>query len=169
MKYCEKCKMIIDKDADTCEVCNNALSDITKTSVVTVAVIKGRTVKVLEPVLKDAGIVCAFENTDGNVYNSLNIKVNSESDFRVLVPFEMYSKAFDICLVMSLVTEEDRLVEPQYVENDTETYDEKFEKVTGKKRGAWQMLWMILIIVGACLVIWGVDWVAHLINPALNW
>lgn len=170
MKYCPSCKRIITDDADLCSVCNAASSELTAEAPVTVATIKGTFLALAESSLKDAGIPCTFEKLDGNVYNSLNAKITAESDYRVLVPFELYSKAFDVCVGAGLAEHEDRLVpETETDENtDTTTYDEKFQSANGVSRRTWQILWTALFIVAACLIIWGIDWIAHLINPYLT-
>ena len=161
MKYCPSCKSIIDESCEACKVCKGTLEDITDTSTVTVAIVKGTVISVLEPALKDAGIPCRFEKKDGSIYNEYNIKVSAESDYRVLVPFEMYNKAFDVCMGFDLVEDADRLIpEDENPTNDTGSYNEKFEKATGVKHRTWQMAGIVAFIILACLVIWGVDFLA---------
>lgn len=161
MKYCPSCKSIVNEECELCSTCNKALENISEDSTVTVTVVKGSVISVLEPALKDAGIPCVFEKTDGSVYNEYNIKVSAESDFKVLVPFEMYNKAFDVCLGFEFVSEEDRLIPDDEDENtDDRSYNEKFEAATGVKHRTWQMMGIIAFIVLACVVIWGVDFIA---------
>ena len=161
MKYCPSCKCIVNDEAETCTTCSGTLEDICADSTVTVAIIKGSSIAVLEPALKESGIPCCFEKTDGDIYNAYNIKVSASSDYKVLVPFEMYTKAFDTCLGFGFVQEEERLVSQDAEQNeDTRSYNEKFEEVTGVKHQTWQMLGIVLFIVLACLVIWGVDFLA---------
>ncbi len=166
MKYCSSCKGIVNNEAKKCPFCNGTISDITGESTVTVAVVKGTSAKLLEPALKEAGIPCIFENTDGNVYNEYNFKVSAESDYKVLVPFEMYNKAFGICEGFGFVNPEDRLIpeDVQSEDTDNRTYDEKFEAKTGVKHRTWQMISIILFVIAACLVIWGIDFAAEYIK-----
>lgn len=170
MKYCSSCKRIVNDECETCDVCNGQASDISGESSVSVTVVKGTSVAVLESALKDAGIPCVFEKTDGNIYNEFNFKVSAESDYRVLVPFAMYNKAFDICEGFSFVAPEDRLI-PDDDGDDTEetrTFEEKFESKTGMKHRTWQMLSIILFVIAACLVIWGIDFIAEFIKGLFN-
>lgn len=163
MKYCPSCKCVINEESENCTVCNGALEEVTPDATVKVAVVKGASVSVLEPALKDVGVPCCFEKTDGDIYNAYNIKVSAESDYNVLVPFEMYTKAFDICLGFGFVQEEDRAVsQDEEQSEDNRSYNEKFEAATGVKRQTWQMLGIVLFIVIACLVIWGVDYLGVL-------
>ena len=162
MKYCSSCKSIIIDDAEKCGVCHRNTENIAPDSTVTVAIVKGVAVSVLEPALKDAGVPCCFEKKDGSIYNAYNIKVSAESDFRVLVPFEMYNTAFDVCKGFGFVKDEDRLIpEDESAEVDTRSYNEKFEAATGVKHRSWQMAGIIAFVVLACLVIWGVDFLAQ--------
>lgn len=166
MKYCPTCKKIIATDAQICDSCSKSLTDISAESVVTVATVKGRSVSFIENALKDEGVPCHFAKTDGNIYNDLNAKVNAESDFSLLVPFEYYNKAFNVCLGIGVVEPEDRLVEETEVSDDTttKTYEEKFEEKNGVKHRTWQMIWMIIFIVAGCLIIWGIDFIAEFIK-----
>ncbi|MBQ8001148.1 MAG: hypothetical protein IJ298_08140 [Ruminococcus sp.] len=170
MKYCSSCKHIVNSDAQQCDLCSGAVADISPESAVCVVTVKGRMISLLENPLKDVGIPCSFVKTEGDVYNELNAKVNAESDFDLLVPFEYYRKAFDVCLGLGFVSPEDRLV-PESEDTSsapTQTYEEKFEQKNGVKHRTWQMIWMILFIIAACLVIWGIDFVAHYFNPYLT-
>ena len=165
MKYCSSCKSIITEDIEKCHICHKSPEEIAPDSPVTVAVVKGNVISLLEPALKDSGIPCCFEKKDGSIYNEYNIKISSESDFRVIVPFEMYNKAFNICEGFAFVKEEDRLIPAEDNENeDNRNYNEKFEAATGVKHHTWQMLGIVAFIVLACLVIWGVDFIAEWIK-----
>ena len=161
MKYCPSCKSIIKEDTDTCATCKASLQELACDATVTVAIVKGSSLSVLEPALKEVGVPCCFEKTDGDIYNAYNIKVSATSDYKVLVPFEMYTKAFDVCLGFGFVQEDERLVSQDEEQNeDNRSYNEKFEAATGVKHHTWQMLGIVLFIVIACLVIWGVDYLA---------
>ncbi len=166
MKYCSSCKGIVNDEAEKCSVCNGELCDIAGESTVIVAVVKGTALKLLEPALKEVGIPCVFEKTDGNVYNEYNLKVSAESDYKVLVPFEMYNKAFNVCEGFGFVNSEDRLIpeDAQSEDTDNRSYNEKFEAKTGLKHRTWQMLSLILFVIAACLVIWGIDFAAEFIK-----
>lgn len=164
MKYCPDCKKIIP-DGDVCDSCGAASVSVAPESEVTVATVKGSAVAILETALKEAGIPCCFIPAENNVYNAYNAKVSAESNNRVTVPYEMYNRAFDVCLGFGFVEESDRLIPA--TEEDTvpqKTYDERFEESNGMKRRTWQTVWMVIFIVAACLLIWGIDWIAEFIK-----
>ncbi len=165
MKYCAHCKSIIDAE-ENCPLCGGGSAELTPGSEVKVATVKGSSVSMLEATLKDAGIPCCFSDISKDVYNEFNAKVSAESDNAVTVPFEMYNKAFDICLGFGFVEEGDRLIPVSQEDSaeDTRTYDEKFEELSGMKRTKWQTAWTVIFIIAACLVIWGIDWIAEFIK-----
>lgn len=169
MEYCPSCKAIVTEDKEICSVCGGAAEALYNEATVTVAQVKGVAISVLEPALKDAGIPCRFEKKDGSVYNDYNIKVSAESDFKVLVPFEMYNKAFDVCEGFGFLKEEDRLIaKDENEDTDTRSYNEKFEAGTGIKHRTWQMAGIVAFVVIACLVIWGADFVAQWVKELLS-
>ena len=165
MKYCADCKALIDEKETKCPVCSKELKKAEAENIVVLTKIKGKNVSTLEPLMKENGIPCFFVSTEGQVYNSYNFKTAAESEQNVMVPVEYYSRAFDICLAMDLVKEEQRLFETEGIDNsESKTYNEKFEEKTGVKHSTWQFVWIILFIVVACLVIWGIDFIAELIK-----
>ena len=167
MKYCEKCKSLISEETLSCPECGKTLVKAENESIICLATVKGRAISLLEPALKDEGVPCAFENAEGETYNTFNVAVSAESDFILLIPFEYYTRAFNVCLGMGIVEEEDRLIEAFDEDNDTkavETYEETFERVNGVKKRTWTVIWVILFIVLACIAVWGVDAVAYLIK-----
>ncbi len=166
MKYCEKCKSLFECETETCPKCGKVLTEAENESIIALATVKGRAVALLEPMLKDEGIPCAFKNSEGETYNTYNIAVSAESDFELLIPFEYYTRAFNICLSMNIVEEEDRLIEDTEGKSEEahETYDEAFERVNGMKKRTWTIIWVILFIVLACIAVWGVEWIAAIIR-----
>ncbi len=165
MKYCPECKCIHNDSAELCENCNKTLVVAEEASIVSVTSVKGSAVNIIEPVLKEKGIPCSFENTEGNVYNTYNLKVKSESVYRVLVPFEYYTEAFDVLLAMDIVSEDERQVDPaDNIEKESGTYQEKFERANGVKHHTFTFIWVILFIVVACLAVWGIDFIAAVIK-----
>lgn len=105
-----------------------------------------------------------------DVYNQYNPKVHAETRFSLLVPFEFYSEAFDICVGLGVADPEEKLQvdESTQASEDNKTYDERFEEATGSKRSSFRFLWIVLFIIVACLLIWGVDLIAALIKNSLG-
>ena len=169
MKYCTKCFEII-KDGEACPECSGSLLDLKPQTSVKVCTVKGSLKPMIEPALKEKGIPCDFFNPEMDIYNQLNPKVAAETDFSLRVPFEFYSEAFDTCAEFGFVDADDKID----VSSDTQTasdrknYDQKFEDVTGTKRKVFSIIWIILFIVVACLLIWGIDYIAALIKGSMG-
>lgn len=169
MKYCENCRQLLnDNEVCTCE--SNKQKDLTPQSGVKIANVKGSLRAIVEPALKDKGIPCEFFNGEMDVYNQYNPKVHAETEFSLLVPFEFYSEAFDICVGLGVADPEEKLQvdEGTQASEDNKTYDERFEEATGSKRSSFRFLWIVLFIIVACLLIWGVDLIAALIKNSLG-
>ena len=169
MKYCENCYELIN-DGDTCGGCGGALSECKPQSSVKVAEVKGSLRAIVEPALKEKGIPCEFFNPEKDVYNQYNAKISAETDYSLLVPFEFYSEAFDICVGLGVDDPDKKLQVEESTQRfaNEKTYDELFEETTGTKRKSFQVLWIILFIVVACLLIWGIDLIAALIKNSMG-
>lgn len=169
MKYCKKCYEIID-EGEVCTCGSSEINNCSAQSSVKVAEVKGSLRAIVEPALKEKGIPCEFFNPEMDIYTQYNPKVNRETDFSLLVPFEFYSEAFDICVGLGLADPEKKaeIDENSQASGDGKTYDERFEEATGTKRKSFQILWIIIFIVVACLLIWGVDLIAALIKNSMG-
>lgn len=164
MKYCTKCYEMIN-EGEAC-TCGGSAETCKPQSSVKVTVVKGSLRALVEPALKEKGIPCEFYNPEKDIYTQYNAKVSAETDFSLLVPFEFYSEAFEVCVGLGVADPDEKIEveESTQAESDGKTYDERFEETTGTKRKSFQVLWIILFIVVACLLIWGVDLVAALIK-----
>lgn len=165
MKYCEKCYRLLKDDA-ACTCGNDKLSDLKAQSSVKVTEVKGSLRAIAEPALKEKGIPCEFFNPEMDVYTAYNPKINAETVYSLLVPFEFYSEAFDVCVGLGLAEPDDKAEVDENTQTlgDGKSYDQRFEEATGTKRKSFQVLWIILFIVVACLLIWGIDVIAALIK-----
>lgn len=169
MKYCAKCYELI-KDGEVCSCCGGALKDCQPQSSVKVTEVKGSLRALVESALKEKGIPCEFHNPEKDIYTQYNAKVSVETGYDLLVPFEFYSSAFEVCVGLGLADPDKKLEveESAQAKTDGKNYDERFEEVTGTKRRVFQVLWIVLFIVAACLIIWGVDLIAALIKNSMG-
>lgn len=165
MKYCEKCFEIIN-EGEACSCGKEPASQCSAQSKVKVAKVKGNIRALVEPVFMEKGIPFQLYNTEQDVYNQYNPKINAETEYTLLVPFEFYDEAFDICVGLGLVNEEDKVQVEKATQAGAEekTYDQRFEEATGTKRKTFQIIWIIVFIVVACLLIWGIDLIAAVIK-----
>lgn len=169
MKYCENCRQLLNEN-EACTCGCDKQKDVTSQSGVKIANVKGHLRAIVEPALKDKGIPCEFFNGEMDIYNQYNPKVNAETEYSLLVPFEFYNEAFDICVGLGVADPEAKLEveESTQATEDNKTYDERFEEATGTKRNKFQFIWIILFIIVACLLIWGIDFVAAFIKNSMG-
>lgn len=169
MNYCTKCYRLINEN-DACDACGSAVESCSPQTSVRVTEVKGSLRAIAEPALKEKGIPCEFFNPEKDIYTQYNAKVSSETEFTLLVPFEFYNEAFEICIGLGLASPEDRVEvsDDTQTKLDGKTYDQRFEEVTGTKRKTFTILWIILFIVVGCLLIWGVELLAVLIKNSMG-
>ena len=169
MKYCTKCYKLIS-EGETCSVCGGELQTCEAQSSVKVAEVKGSLRAIVEPSLKDKGIPCEFYNPEKDIYTQYNAKVSSETNFTLLVPFEFYNESFEICVGLGVASPEEKIQVSEDTQADSEgkTYDQRFEEATGTNRKSFTIVWIILFIVVACLLIWGVEFLAMLIKGSMG-
>ncbi len=165
MKYCEECFNIVT-GSDECVCGSHKLKELKPQSSVKIANVKGSLRAIAEPALKEKGIPCEFFNPEKDIYTQYNPKVTAETDFSLLVPFEFYNIAFDVCVGLGLSNPEDKIEvdEATQTEPDGKSYQQYLEEANAKKPKILGILGIILFIVLACLAIWGVDIVAALIK-----
>ncbi len=169
MKYCENCRKLLN-DNEACTCTGAKLKDVTPQSGIKIANVKGNLRTIVEPALKDKGIPCEFFNGEMDIYNQYNPKVSAETEYSLLVPFEFYSEAFDICVGLGVADPEKKLEVDKGTQAsaDNKTYEERFEEATGGKRSSFRFLWIVLFIIVACLLIWGIDLIAALIKESMG-
>lgn len=169
MKYCKKCYSLV-KDGDICSACGGECQLCTKDSSVAVAKVKGGIRSLVEPAFKEKGIPCEFFNPEKDIYTQLNAKVGAETEYNLLVPFEFYDEAFEVCVGLGVVNPDDKIEIDAELQSklDGKTYDEKFTEATGTTPKVFKIIWIILFIVVACLLIFGVDIIANFVRELLG-
>lgn len=165
MKYCEKCYSLVT-EGEVCSCGSKSLKDLKPQSSVKVAVVKGSLRALAEPALKEKGIPCEFFNPEMDIYTQYNPKVNSETDYSLLVPFEFYNMAFEVCVGLGLANPEDKIEVDAITQSepDGKSYEQAIEEANSKKPKILKILGIILFIVLVCLAIWGVDIIAALVK-----
>ena len=168
MKYCTKCFEIVN-DTKACSCGADSLKDCTKDTSVKVTNVKGSLRAIAEPAFKEKGIPFQFYNPEKDIYTQYNAKVNAETDFSLLVPFEFYDEAFELCVTLGLAEPENKVQVDASTQSKSEnSYDQRFEEATGAKHKFFRILWIVIFIVVACLLIWGIDFIAALVKNSMG-
>ena len=160
MKLCTKCKRLHNDEDSVCSNCNAKLENITdENTPVYLLSACGFELERIKTALEDNSIPCDSVIKDRELKKQEFINKNSaESD--ILVPFAAYEKAYDICVGIGAIKEENT----EIVDDDTEqnnsdepTLDEKFEKMSGVKRTTVRVLSAVAFLALVALAVYGTD------------
>ena len=81
--------------------------------------------------------------------------------FDILVPYELYEKAYDVAVGIGAI----KLEGEEIIEDDTDaSADEEFEEMSNSKRTAVKIVTAILFVVVLALVIYGTDFITAFIK-----
>lgn len=168
MRYCTKCYKMYES-GDVC-TCSGKLGDCLPKTGVKVCDVKGNGKAMLETAFANEGIPYMLASPKMDVFNQYNFKVRAEAEHILVVPFEYYSTAFDVCLALGLVEETDRAKVDHLTQISKEKKEETAEKTKEemKKAKIMNIVWIVVFIIAACLIIWGVDYIAALVKGSMG-
>lgn len=166
MKLCTKCKHLHNDEDAVCSNCNSPLESITdENTPVYLLSAEGFELERVKTALEDNSIPCDSVIRDKQLKKQEFINKNSaESD--ILVPYAAYEKAYDICIGIGAVKEENTEILDEEVEkkDDEPTLDEKFEEMSGVKRTTVRVLSAIAFLALVALAVYGTDAVTAFIK-----
>ncbi len=121
--------------------------------------------------LEDSTVPCdaTIKKCMENKY-SKSIKAYTGYDdltYDVYVPYSAYEKAFDTCVGIGAIKLEGEEIldeDVEYTENDGETLDEQFEKMTGAKRTTVRIVSALLLLLIVAGVVFGTDAIMNFIK-----
>ena len=121
--------------------------------------------------LEDSTVPCdaTIKKCMENKY-SKSIKAYTGYDdltYDVYVPYSAYEKAFDTCVGIGAIKLEGEEIldeDVEYTENDGETLDEQFEKMTGAKRTTVRVVSALLLLLIVAGVVFGTDAIMNFIK-----
>ena len=99
--------------------------------------------------------------------NDVNNILYDDLTYDVYVPYSAYEKAFDTCVGIGAIKLEGEEIldeEVEYTENDGETLDEQFEKMTGAKRTTVRVVSALLLLLIVAGVVFGTDAIMNFIK-----
>ncbi|MCH5303606.1 MAG: hypothetical protein J1E41_01970 [Ruminococcus sp.] len=164
MKYCPKCKKLYN-DEDTNCTCVNCKSKALKTiedETTSVYLCSGDVLERdrVQAALSDSGIP--------SIYTRHMVSANSQlvtgmdfDGFDILVPYELYEKAYDVAVGIGAIEIEGA----EIVEDAPESsYEEEFESMSRTKRTFVRITTAILFIIALAVVIYGTDFITAFIK-----
>lgn len=165
MKYCPKCKKLYN-DVDTnctCADCKNKILQTIEDETTSVYLCGGDLIERdrVQAALSDNGIPSSYARH--MVTGNSQVVTGMDLDgFDILVPYELYEKAYDVAVGIGAI----KLEGEEILEDDN--YDssaaEEFEEMSRTKRTTVRVLSAILFIILLALVIFGTDYIMDFIK-----
>ena len=171
MQYCPNCKKLYDDNESFCSDCKNKkLKEIVdKNTPVCLCKANGVDKERVRAALSDNGI--PSDEIRVKDISAHAVTGSDMSEATILVPYQAYDKAYEICVGIGAISPEDAEdISDDLkadIENKKETLDkdiEDFEEVSAGKRTFVRIISAILLILLFCGVIWGADFVLALIK-----
>ena len=164
MKYCPKCKKLYN-DEDTncaCTGCKNKALKAVEDKTTSVYLCSGDVLERdrVQAALSDSGIP--------SVYTRHMVSANSQvvtgmdfDSFDILVPYELYEKAYDVAVGIGAIEIEGAEIVDEAPESQSE---EEIEDMSRAKRTFVRILTALLFIIVLALVIYGTDFITAFIK-----
>ncbi len=161
MKYCPKCKKLYN-DSDlvcTCKDCKSRVLKTIEDEQTSVYLCGGDVIE------RDRIQAALSDNDVPSVYTRHMVTGGSQlltgmdlDEFDILVPFELYEKAYDIAVGIGAI-------KPEGVEViDEEASDEPEEEMSDRKRTVIRVVTAVLFIILVALVIYGTDFITGFVK-----
>ena len=163
MKYCSKCKRLHNDEETVCKNCKAQLKTITdENTPVYLLTASGFELQRVKAALEDSTVPCDKYSKSIKAYTGYD-----DLTYDVYVPYSAYEKAFDTCVGIGAIKLEGEEIldeDVEYTENDGETLDEQFEKMTGAKRTTVRIVSALLLLLIVAGVVFGTDAIMNFIK-----
>jgi len=167
MKYCKKCKHIHNDGDQHCPDCKVQLVDVSDNNTpVYLLSASGFELERVKSALNDSGIPSvAVLKKDSSADAGMGCDF---SEYDLLVPFQAYEKAYDVCVGIGAIKEENEKILDEDVTVPTNSgvkpADEQFEEMSGAKRTTVKVVSAILFLLLVAAVIYGTDFITGFIK-----
>lgn len=169
MKYCLSCKKMFNDEETVCNDCKKELQPIEddNTPVYLVSAIGFEKDRIIAA-LADEGIPSDTKRRKKD--NSAKAITGVDmSDLDILVPYQAYEKAYDVCVGIGAIKEDgEEIVEDgEFSKSNAKSLGEQFEEVNGSGK-AGRIILAVMFLLVAALVIFGTDAITGLIKNLLG-
>ena len=168
MKYCESCRKLYNDNDEKCLECKKTLKTVEDINTpVYLLSAEGFEKDRIITALEDNGIPtdtkCIKHQTSTNAVSGVDA-----SYARILVPYQAYEEAYDICVGIGAIKEEgtEILDEVDFEDKDVKNVDEQFSEMTGGGRAGRIALAVLLLVVFA-LAIFGTDAIMNFLKKLI--
>lgn len=160
MKYCPKCKRMYNDEETACshEECKSKALKTVEDESESVYLCTGDVIERdrVQAALEDSGIPSVYVR-HGVTANSQVVTGQDFDGFDILVPYELYQKAYDVAVGIGAI----KLEGEEIIEDDNSEPIEPhpLEEMSRSKRTTVRVVSAILFVIVVALVIFGVDFV----------
>lgn len=174
MKYCPNCKKIHNDNESFCSECKKKkLKPITeKNTPVRICKANGVDKERVRAALSDAGI--PSDEIRVKDISAHAVTGSDMSEATVLVPYQAYDKAYEICVGIGAIKPENEVELTDEMKDDIalkkDSVDksmEEFEEMSPQKRTFVRIVSAILLVIMFCGIIWGADYLLELFKGLL--
>lgn len=171
MKYCKKCKHIHNDSDEKCSVCSKPLMKITDDNTpVYLITASGFELQRIKTALEDNGVPCDTISLKRS-YSAEAVTGYDTAEYDLLVPYAAYEKSYDICVGIGAIREdgEEIIEDGSFPANEnTESLDEQFEKMSRVKRTTVRVVSAVLFLILIAAVIYGTDFITGFIKGLMG-
>lgn len=171
MLYCPKCRKIYGTGNAVCLDCRKNLKEITdKNTPVAVCHASGVNKDRVRAALEGQGIPTSTVAAPKSFSCEPLTGGDTTTDVIVTVPYQAYTRAYDICVGIGAVDPEDEADSSELAEDIAQKQDrldrdaEELEEMSPAKRTTVRIVSAILLIVIFAGVIWGTDYITELLK-----
>ncbi len=176
MKYCTKCYTLFQRGV-MCDTCSSLLQkEVKENDPVFLITANGFERDRIVATLSDSNIPC-IEKPLKKEHTMAGLSGVTDANVKILVPFGAFEKSQEILIGMGAIKADAKIVDENADDNSfeimhedkkTEKEVEQFEEMSDKKRLTVRIISAILFIALAALAIFGVDYIALLIQNLFN-
>ncbi|MEE0913571.1 MAG: hypothetical protein U0L76_03175 [Ruminococcus sp.] len=167
MKYCKKCNRMYNDSDEKCTECKKPLYEIEdENTPVYLLSATGFELDRVKAALEDNGIPCDSLRKK-NATSADAVTGFDTSEYYIVVPYSAYEKAYDTCVGIGAIKDEEAEILDEnvpYSEENIKSVDEQFEEMSGAKRTTVRIVSAILLIILFAGVIYGTDFIMQLIK-----
>lgn len=173
MLYCPKCKKLYYDGTEKCTCGKKKLKPVAdKNTPVTVCEVSGVDRERVRAALEDAAIPSYEIKKKSISYEP--ITGGDIADVNVVVPYQAYDKAYDICVGIGVINSDEGDMVTEEVIKDINSKKSELDKsaddfmeMSSAKRTMVRIVSGVLLIGIFCLFIWGVDYLIEFIKGLL--
>ena len=168
MKYCKKCRRLYADSEQNCTECKKhyALEPVEDdTTPVYLTSASGFELDRIQAALEDSSIPSASQPR-AKALSADAVTGSDKTDRDILVPYSALDQARDVCIGIGAIKPdgEEPVVDEKDIEDAVDSEIDESQLISPAKRTTIKIVSAILLIVIACLVIWGTDFITGLIK-----